>query len=256
MLRIGTVVLCALALAIFAGAVKGDESDRAATVAAASEPENTRAIEVGAPHETLARAKILKVLEEPTELDYNELSLSGVVLDLKNRHHIEIQLDTKVLEDASIGIETPVTRTLHGVTLRAALRLMLGALDLTYVIKDEVLLITTPDKASNELVTKIYPVGDLATPRRTARGGEDFKPLIEAITATIAPTTWDPVGGPASIVPLAQARSLVVSQTDDVQQQIAELLAGLRQARDAQPAAPRSTTLGSLVDTLAKALLD
>ena len=34
-------------------------------------------------------------------------------------------------------------------------------MDLTYVIKNEVLMITTPEKAGNELVTKVYPVADL-----------------------------------------------------------------------------------------------
>ena len=106
----------------------------------------------------------MKVLDEPTQFEFNELPLQDVVLFLEDRHRIEIQLDTKVLEEASIGVETPVNRHLKGTTLRSGLRLMLGAMDLTYVIKDEVLLITTPDKAQNELVTKIYPVGDLSAP--------------------------------------------------------------------------------------------
>ena len=37
--------------------------------------------------------------------------------------------------------------------------------ELTYIIKDEVLLITTPDIASEELTTKLYPVGDLVACR-------------------------------------------------------------------------------------------
>ena len=47
------------------------------------------------------------------------------------------------------------------------MRLMLGALELTYVIKDEVLLITTKEKADAELVTKAYPVADLVIPIRS-----------------------------------------------------------------------------------------
>ncbi len=90
---------------------------------------------------------------------------------LKDLHSIEIQLDTKALEEAGIGSDTPVTRTLKGISLRSALRLMLGAMDLTYVIKDEVLLITTTDVASNELVTKAYPVADLVIPIRSMMGG-------------------------------------------------------------------------------------
>ena len=41
---------------------------------------------------------------------------------------------------------------------------MLKELDLTYVIRDEVLKITTPEEAENELLTKVYPVADLVMP--------------------------------------------------------------------------------------------
>ena len=47
---------------------------------------------------------------------------------------------------------------------------MLGAMDLTYIIKDEVLLITTKEKADTELVTKAYPVADLVIPIRSMHG--------------------------------------------------------------------------------------
>ncbi|HEY1785220.1 MAG TPA: DUF4974 domain-containing protein [Pirellulales bacterium] len=250
MSRLGTVGLCALGLAIFVGDVKADESDRRVKLTAAAKPEGTQPIEVGTPHETMSRTKIMRVLDGETKFEFNELPLCDVVADLKHRHDIEIQLDVKAMNDASIGIDTPVTRNLQGVTLRSALRSMLAALDLTYIIKDEVLLITTPDKASNELVLKIYPVGDLATPRDGALGGEDFKPLVDAIKSTLAPTTWDEVGGPCHIAAIARTRSLIVSQTDEVHEQIAHLLAGLRQARDAQPAAPRVTALGSMFDSV------
>ena len=38
---------------------------------------------------------------------------------------------------------------------------MLRPIDLTYIIRDESLVITTPDVAINELTTRVYPVGDL-----------------------------------------------------------------------------------------------
>ena len=40
-------------------------------------------------------------------------------------------------------------------------RLMLRELNLTYMIQDEVLLITTPEEADARLTTKVYPVADL-----------------------------------------------------------------------------------------------
>jgi hypothetical protein len=38
------------------------------------------------------------------------------------------------------------------------------------MIRDEVLLITTPEEAESELVTKVYPVGDLVLPITSGMG--------------------------------------------------------------------------------------
>ena len=111
-----------------------------------------------------AEERIKKALEETTSMEFVETPLSDVIDYLKDLHKIEIQLDTKALEDAGAGSDTPITKNLKGISLRSALRLMLGGLDLTYVVKDEVLLITTPEKAGSELVTKVYPVADLVLP--------------------------------------------------------------------------------------------
>ena len=121
-----------------------------------------------------AAARIRKALDEPTSIEFVEAPLTDVVDYLKDLHNIEIQIDTKALEDASIGGDTPVTRNLKGITLKSALRLMLGGMDLTYVIKNEVLMITTPEKAGNELVTKVYPVADLVIPIQQSRMAGGF----------------------------------------------------------------------------------
>lgn len=62
----------------------------------------------------------------------------------------------------------------------------------------------------------------------------DFDTLIELITSTIAPTTWDEVGGPGSIQGFDTNLSLVVSQTQEVHEQIADLLDQLRRLQDLQ----------------------
>ena len=121
-----------------------------------------------------AAARIRKALDEPTTIEFVDAPLQDVIDYLKDLHSIEIQIDTKALEDASIGADTPVTRNLKGITLKSALRLMLGGMDLTYVIKNEVLMITTPEKAGNELVTKVYPVADLVIPIQQSRMAGGF----------------------------------------------------------------------------------
>ena len=114
-----------------------------------------------------AEKRIANALKDPTTLEFIEAPLQDVIDYLKELHDIEIQIDQGALEDVGIGSDTPITRNLKGISLRSALRLMLRDLDLTYVIQDEVLLITTPEEAETQLATKVYPVADLVLPIQT-----------------------------------------------------------------------------------------
>jgi hypothetical protein len=111
-----------------------------------------------------SEAKILSALDEPTDIDFSEQPLSDVIDYLKQRHGIEIQLDKKALTDAGVGSEVPITRTVTGITLRSALKLLLGEFDLTYVLRNEVLLITSKTEAETMLSTRVYPLADLVVP--------------------------------------------------------------------------------------------
>ena len=118
-------------------------------------------------------AKIVSALKDQTDVEFLETPLADVISLLKEMHGIEIQLD-RSLDDAGIGPDTPVTRNLKGISLRSALRLILRDLELTYVIRHEVLLIMTPDAAGANLITRAYPVIDLVVPipdARTLGGG-------------------------------------------------------------------------------------
>jgi hypothetical protein len=108
--------------------------------------------------------RIQDALEADVDLEYPETPLKEVIEDLKERFNIPIVLAGKKLEEAAINLETPVTVNLKGISLRAGLRNMLGDLGLTYLIKDEVMQITTPEDAGAQLITKVYRVGDLVVP--------------------------------------------------------------------------------------------
>ncbi|MFM8282895.1 MAG: hypothetical protein ACKOCW_04975, partial [Planctomycetaceae bacterium] len=113
-----------------------------------------------------AEEKIYDALDKPVEsLEFTESSLQDVISQLQDSQGIPIQIDTKALDEAGFDKDAPdVTRNLSGVSLRSALRLILGDLDMTYLVKDEVLLITTKEKAAESLIVKVYPVGDLVMP--------------------------------------------------------------------------------------------
>lgn len=189
-----------------------------------------------------AEAKIEAALGETAKLDFADQPLADVVEALAKQHKIPIQVDYKALTDEGFGSDTPVTAHIEGVSLRSALRLVLGQFDLTYVVRNEVLFVTTKTEAENMLIFKVYPVGDLVRSENEFRSpptpeggvGEDYQSLIELITSCVAPTTWDEVGGPGSIQEFRHSHALAFSQMADVHEEVASLLAALRQARHKQ----------------------
>lgn len=108
-----------------------------------------------------AANKIVATLDGDTTLEFIETPLSDVVDYLCDLHDINILLDTKALEEVGIGSDTPITRNLKGISLRSALRLMLRDLELTYLVADEVLQITTPEQASELTQLSVYNVGPM-----------------------------------------------------------------------------------------------
>jgi hypothetical protein len=110
-----------------------------------------------------AEKKVYDALEKKVDsLDFRETPLRDVLNQLKDKFDIPIVPDMKALDDAAIDLDaTLINQSISGISLRSALRLILGNIDLTYMVKDEVLQITTRDKATETLITKVYPVGDL-----------------------------------------------------------------------------------------------
>jgi hypothetical protein len=150
-------------------------------------------------------------------VDFTETPLRDVIARLKQELGIPIQLDMKALEDAGVDRDTPVTKDLSGISLRSALRLLLGDIDLTYLIKDEVLLITTKDKAGENLFIRCY-----AMPPWTPVDSS----LIDALQNTVGgPGAWSDGGGNGTVRPgPSRSNSLIVSQTEEVHGEIVEFL--------------------------------
>lgn len=230
------------------------------------------------PPPTQREEHILAELDEPTSVEFVEEPLQDVINDLKDLRKIEIQLDSKALEDAGIASDTAITLPrMQGISFKAVLGLLRKKYGLCYLIQDEMLLITTKDvtEAEENLVRKVYPVGDLVDK-------DDYDSLIKAITTTIDSNSWQPAsnvvylvypptseetatnvdvgappappsapsapsggmgsglgGGPGALVVVESAKGLVISQTRDVHDKVLDLLRSLRAARKISDAAAR-----------------
>jgi len=259
--------------------------------------------------------QIEQKLRTPVSLDFQDEPLSSVLGYLAQLADVNLYLDPHGLAQEAITSDTPVTIHLRQeIMLKSALNLILEPLRLSYVIKDEVLQITSEQRREGEVITVTYPVADLVIPipnfvpgrmgldsqyhramsdvgfgvggpygtsaaapmavlannsdqqsggminpavlaqlsgsaPRSGVGAPvagfgpgglggganaDFDSLIELITSTIQPTTWDAVGGSGSIAPFETNLSIVVSNTQDVHEEIVDLLEQLRRLQDLQ----------------------
>ena len=177
-------------------------------------------------------------------MEFVDMPLTDVIDYLKDFHKIEIQLDKKAMDEAGIGTDTTVTKNLKDIPLRSALRLILHELGLTYVVENEVLLITTNEAAEARCEPVVYPVADLVEKYRDRNGNitPDFDSLIEMIQSTVAPSSWDEVGGPGSIAKFDTNLSLVLDQTQEVHEEVVDLLEQLRTAKQSAGPPPQSAT--------------
>jgi type II secretory pathway component GspD/PulD (secretin) len=275
----------------------------------------------GQAHRTPTEIEIDRRLNTPVPVKFQNQPLAQVIDYLGKIANVPTHLDPLGLQAEGVNSDTSVTIDLRqDITLKSALNLILGPLRLTYVIKNEVLLITSDDVRRGQLYTVTYPVGDLViripnfmpngneglngalkagynvggggaatgpgfgfanqiavnesgggnaglnpavlaqirdrngfpmmgsgqtqtgTPQSIPfgpgglKGGSqaDFDSLIDLITSTIAAQTWSEVGGPGTIEGFDTNLSLVVSQTQEVHEEIADLLQQLRRLQDLQ----------------------
>jgi len=265
-------------------------------------------------------------LMTPISFSFRDKPLAEVLAYIGKAAQVNVHTDPQGLQAEGVTSDTTVTIDLQNeISAKSALNLILAPLHLSFVVKDEVLKITSERLRDNNVYSKTYNVADLVIPipnfvpngnmglngsiaeayRRsgvtsvggmmgfggptvvasnernngstpksvlanqnvlsqvrpgatgataggaggggpTTFGGHggpgglgggtqaDFDPLIELITSTVKPMTWEPAGGQGNVKGFESTLSLVVSNTQEVHDEIGELLKQLRRLQDLQ----------------------
>jgi hypothetical protein len=207
--------------------------DSSANIAAAATANALEKLDVNAQ----TRAKLQKLVDA----EFVDTPLAQVFDFYAHKLDVQFLMDTRILSEAGITSDTPVTFDLKNVPAEMILRRIFRNLgEMTYYLDNGVIIVTTSDEANSRLETQVYRIDDLiysppAVKNKDTTGLFAQKPykvnydaLIDLISGTIQPQTWDQVGGPASICPYRG--TLVISQTADVHQEIQKLLKDLRQS--------------------------
>jgi len=164
-------------------------------------------------------------------VNYDGDKFRAVLDHLRDKTGLTIIVDEGSLEDAKVDYDDPVTFKGAKVNVRTALKKILGDKSLTYVIKEGCIQVMTPKKASEMMVIRSYPVGDLVQPdpQLLMMYGPFFKnqmmlqnaqQLINLIQSTIEPTYWQANGGPATITFFLPTQSIVVRASAEMHYQL------------------------------------
>src|SRR5205085_2749692 len=105
--------------------------------------------------------KFEQMLDKKTSIEIVEEPLAKALHALLDAEPTSLVYDQVALRDAAVDLTAlPVSLNVKHIPLRSILRLVLSQNNLTYIFQDEVLLITTKDKANTTLTTRVYPAND------------------------------------------------------------------------------------------------
>lgn len=108
---------------------------------------------------------IQQKLGTEVSVQYENRALSDVLNELSTVTGVPMVIDERALSAIRVTAETPVTLQLpNSIKLKSALNLMLNKMELTYVIENDVLSITSMDAKRSKVYPKTYRVTDLVTP--------------------------------------------------------------------------------------------
>ena len=189
------------------------------------------------PKLTEKEAALLKTLNSTLSLDYDNDKFKAVINHLQERTGLNIMIDDASMKEAMVDYDDPVTwKTVRPVTVRTALKKILGDKRLTYIIQEGAIQVMTPEKAAKQTVVRTYPIDDLVTPlqvdprmafmfgRQLAgemQAAQAAQQVINLLQTTIQPDYWQP-NGPGSIVYFPLTKSLVIRATAEMHFQLAQ----------------------------------
>jgi len=167
-----------------------------------------------------------EMAERLVSVDVREVPLSDVIWELQAQVGMQfIVLDKPALLEEGINSDTPVSVRVRDVKMDTALEHVLRPINLTTVIHDDVLLVTSM-LADHPLCVRLYPVAHLVG------NPADAAELCAQIEARIEPRSWQTTGGAGSLYFFPPTDCVIVVQTEAVQDLVKGFLEKSARDRD------------------------
>jgi hypothetical protein len=191
-------------------------------------------------------------LQQQIDALFIDAPLSEILESLGSKLDVQFYIDERPLLEVGMDRNTPVSLDLKNVKAELAFEMMMKQIGLVCFVYHDLVRVTTPETAENELVLRVYSCEDFLdptdrTPRRRQQnqtqpklwgGGLDTSALdrnkglgnlIDVIQTNIDRDSWEVVGGAGVIENFYEM--LVVAQIPSIHREVETLLSGLRTAK-------------------------
>ena len=152
-------------------------------------------------------------------VDFSDSSLREVLTWLREEQGLVVLLENDALSAIGVLPGDPVSDQLDKTPIYQLLN-RLRSLGIAWYYEGDILHVTSAEVVEGRLTTMPYNVGDLIDT------GYDLDSLGGLIASTLAPDSWEEVGGSGVVSFLGDV--ILVRQTDNVQREVGGLLAALR----------------------------
>jgi len=160
---------------------------------------------------------LFRALNSTMTIRLKNARFEEVIDYLQSKTGLSIVLDRAMLTAADISYDSTVSVDLKDVSVRTVLRKVLADLNLTYVIRNEAIMVVTPAVARQMQVTRVYYVRDLLPGGWGFFSAVQAAQLIDMIQTTVEPQSWRANGGDGTIVYDPVRRALIVKQSAEFQ---------------------------------------
>lgn len=160
-------------------------------------------------------------LDRVISVTFDEVPLEDVLRLVATAVDVQLSIDQDALDAEGVKKKVPVSLNVERVRANSVLKLFLKPMKLAAVLEDgKTLKVTSLLMVKERQSVRVYSVSHLVDDPEVI----DMKKLIDMITSSVDPTSWQMVGGAGTIAPNEKTQSLVIRQTVAAHKEIADFL--------------------------------
>ncbi len=166
-------------------------------------------------------AQTRKALARRVSFDFEGVPLHEAMQAISRQINVPIRINDIALDDNGNERNEPVTGRGREVRVSAMSEQLLSQFDLTLVVHESDLEVTSKDAAESQPSVLVYDVAFKAS------GSGNLNSLVQIIGSSIDPDQWRDFGGTGDSFLCDMGSALLVSSTDETHRKIAEFLSSL-----------------------------